>query len=127
MNKDFDSTIYDLVIIGSGAAGLGASVYAGRYRMNVLMISREFGGETAKAGKIENYPGFESVDGFELMELMQKQSQNLEVKTIDDEVTSIKRTEHCFEVTAGSKNYQTNAIIFATGTERRKLGLPRCL
>ncbi len=123
MNED--STIYDLMIIGSGAAGLGASIYAGRYRLNVLTFGKEFGGETAKAGKIENYPGFESVDGFELMELMQKQSQNLGVKTIDDEVTSIKRTEHCFEVTAGSKNYQTNAIIFATGTERRKLGLPR--
>lgn len=125
MLKDVDDKIFDLIVIGSGAAGLGASVYAGRYRMNVLTISREFGGETAKAGKIENYPGFASVDGFELMELMKKQSEVLGMKAIDDEVTEIKRTEHCFEVRAGGKNYQTNAILFATGTERRKLGLPR--
>lgn len=125
MNKDIDVTIYDLVIIGSGAAGFGASIYAGRYRMNVLTIGREFGGETAKAGKIENYPGFESIDGFELMELMKKQAEPLGVKVIDDEVTGIKRTEHCFEVTVGKQNYLANAIIFAMGTERRKLGLPK--
>ncbi|MBI4050299.1 MAG: FAD-dependent oxidoreductase [Candidatus Doudnabacteria bacterium] len=125
MNKNLDPTIYDLVIIGSGAAGLGASVYAGRYRLNVLVIGREFGGETAKAGKIENFPGFESIDGFELMELMKKQSENLGVKVIDDEVKAIKRAEHCFEIKAGSEAYLANSIIFAMGTERRKLGLSR--
>lgn len=125
MNKEIEPTIYDLVIIGSGAAGLGASIYAGRYRLNVVTFGREFGGETAKAGKIENYPGFESVDGFDLMELMKKQSESLGVKVIDEEVAAIKRTEHCFEITAGKQNYLTNAVIFAMGTERRKLGLPR--
>lgn len=66
--------LYDLVIIGSGAAGLSAGIYAGRYRVRALVIGKEFGGETAKAGAVENYPGFQSVDGDELMDLMKQQA-----------------------------------------------------
>ncbi|MBI2630936.1 FAD-dependent oxidoreductase [Candidatus Nomurabacteria bacterium] len=116
--------IYDLIIIGSGAAGFGAAVYGGRYRMNVLVIGKEFGGETAKAGNIENYPGFLSVDGFELMDAMKKQAENLKVETLDAEVTEIAREEHCFEVKANNTTYQTHEIIFAVGAERRRLNLP---
>ncbi len=116
--------IYDLIIIGSGAAGFGAAIYGGRYRMKVLVIGNEFGGETAKAGSIENYPGFLSIDGFELMDTMKKQAENLKVETLDAEVTEIVREEHCFEVTANNAAYQTHEIIFAVGAERRRLGLP---
>ncbi|MBI2463389.1 NAD(P)/FAD-dependent oxidoreductase [Candidatus Peregrinibacteria bacterium] len=56
--------LYDLIIIGSGAAGLSAAVYAARYRLKLLVIGENFGGETALAGRIENYPGFKAVDGF---------------------------------------------------------------
>ncbi|MBI2591351.1 MAG: FAD-dependent oxidoreductase [Candidatus Brennerbacteria bacterium] len=116
--------IYDLIIIGSGAAGFGAAIYGGRYRMKVLVIGKEFGGETAKAGSIENYPGFLSIDGFELMDTMKKQAENLKVETLDAEVTEIARDEHCFEVKANNATYQTHEIIFAVGAERRRLGLP---
>ncbi|MBI2035270.1 MAG: FAD-dependent oxidoreductase [Candidatus Liptonbacteria bacterium] len=116
--------IYDLIIIGSGAAGFGAAIYGGRYRMKVLVIGKEFGGETAKAGSIENYPGFLSIDGFDLMDAMKKQAENLKVETLDAEVTAIARDEHCFEVKANSTTYQTHEIIFAIGAERRRLGLP---
>jgi len=116
--------IYDLIIIGSGAAGFGAAIYGGRYRMKVLVIGKEFGGETAKAGNIENYPGFLSIDGFDLMDAMKKQTENLKVETLDAEVTEITRDEHCFEVKANNVAYQTHEIIFAVGAERRRLGLP---
>src|SRR3990167_8553606 len=116
--------IYDLIIIGSGAAGFGAAIYGGRYRMKVLVIGKEFGGETAKAGSIENYPGFESIDGFDLMGAMKKQAENLKVETLDVEVTEITRDEHCFEVKANNAAYQTHEIIFAVGAERRRLGIP---
>ncbi|OGI59573.1 hypothetical protein A2814_01095 [Candidatus Nomurabacteria bacterium RIFCSPHIGHO2_01_FULL_38_19] len=116
--------IYDLIIIGSGAAGFGAAIYGGRYRIKVLVIGKEFGGETAKAGSIENYPGFESIDGFDLMGAMKKQAENLKVETLDVEVTEITRDEHCFEVKANNTTYQTHEIIFAVGAERRRLGLP---
>ena len=58
--------IYDAIIIGTGAAGLSASLYGGRYKMKLLTIGKEFGGETASAGVIHNYPGVPDMDGYEL-------------------------------------------------------------
>lgn len=115
---------YDLIIIGSGAAGLGAALYSGRYRVKTLVIGKEFGGETAKAGTIENYPGVQAIDGYELMGVMKEQAKSLGVETLDEEVTEIKRQEHCFEVCAKKTTHQTHAVIFALGAERRRLGLP---
>lgn len=115
---------YDLVIIGSGAAGLSAALYAGRYRMKTLIIGKEFGGETAKAGVIENYPGVPAIDGFELMMLMKKQVTDLGIELVSAEVTNVSRESHCFEVRTQKANYQTHAIIFALGAERRRLNLP---
>src|SRR3989344_3520180 len=115
---------YDLIIIGSGAAGLGAALYSGRYRLKTLVIGKEFGGETAKEGTIENYPGIQATDGYELMKVMKKQAKNLGVESLDAEVTEAKRAEHCFEVCADKTTYQTHAIIFAIGAERRRLNLP---
>lgn len=119
------NTQYDLIIIGSGAAGLGAALYSGRYRMKTLVIGKEFGGETAKAGTIENYPGIQAIDGYELMGAMKQQAKNLGVEVVDAEATEVKRQEHCFEVCSNKTTYQTHAIIFAIGAERRRLGLPK--
>ena len=115
---------YDIIIIGSGAAGLSAALYAGRYRTKVLVIAKEFGGETASAGSIENYPGVPAIDGYDLMNLMKKQTSALGVEVISAEVTAITRQEHCFEITTPDAVYQAHGIIFATGAERRRLGLP---
>ncbi len=115
---------YDLIIIGSGAAGLSAALYSGRYRMKALVISKEFGGETAKAGAIENYPGIQTIDGYELMDAMKGQVKNLGIEMIDAGVVNVKRQKHCFEVFANTAMYQAHAIIFAVGAERRRLNLP---
>lgn len=114
---------YDIIIIGSGAAGLSAALYAGRYRTKTLVIAKEFGGETASAGSIENYPGVPAVDGYELMSVMKKQATALGVEFVSDESTDVARQEHCFEVMARKTTYRTHAIIFATGAERRRIGL----
>lgn len=115
---------YDLVIIGSGAAGLSAALYAGRYRMKTLIIGKEFGGETAKAGAIENYPGAPEIDGFELMNVMKKQVSSLDIELVSAEVTKVEKDEHCFKVRAGKDVYDAHAILLATGAERRRLNLP---
>ncbi|PIR82370.1 thioredoxin reductase [Candidatus Kaiserbacteria bacterium CG10_big_fil_rev_8_21_14_0_10_59_10] len=115
---------YDLVIIGSGAAGLGAALYSGRYRLRTLVLGKEFGGETAKAGTIENYPGTPAIDGYELMSVMKKQAGALGVEFVSAEATRVSRQAHCFEVHASDAAYQAHAIILATGAERRRLGLP---
>ena len=115
---------YDLIIIGSGAGGLGAALYAGRYKMRTLVISHEFGGETAKAGDIWNYPGVPSVDGFDLANTMKIQAKDIGVGFVADEVVHIERTDHCFSVQGRNASYQGHGIVFATGAERRRLGLP---
>lgn len=115
---------YDLVIIGAGAAGLGAAVYAGRYRLKTAVASGEFGGETATAGKIENYPGYMQIDGFELMAKMRDQAKSMGVEFFDDRVDKITRNGHCFTVEAGGKVFNANQLILAMGTKRRRLNLP---
>jgi len=115
---------YDTIIIGTGAAGLSAGVYAGRYAMKSLVIGKEFGGETAKAGKIENYPGFTEIDGYELMERMKSHAEAVGAEITDGEVKKITPDGKCFIVSAGDDEYHTHSVIVAIGSERRRLGLP---
>jgi len=114
---------YDLIIIGSGAAGLSAALYARRYKMETLVIQGEFGGETATAGKIENYPGVKAVDGLELMQTMKEQGQEHGVVFEKGKAEKITSDGNCFTVTVGTKEFQGNTVILAIGSERRHLGL----
>lgn len=120
--------VYDLVVVGSGAAGLGAGLYAGRYRMNTLVIGGSFGGATATAGVIHNYPGNADVDGYELMKLMKKQCVDLGVTVAAGWVTAVEKDGSCFRITIGegekAKQVGSKTVLFAMGTERRKLGVP---
>ncbi|MDO8493623.1 MAG: FAD-dependent oxidoreductase [bacterium] len=121
--------VYDLIIIGSGAAGLSAGIYAGRYKMKVMIISQEFGGESATGGTFYNYPGTGPIDGYELMKKMKEQAKDVGVEFFDGKVSEVKREGHCFAVVAtpGSKppvEYPARTIILANGAERRRLGLP---
>jgi thioredoxin reductase (NADPH) len=115
---------YDLIIIGSGAAGLSAGIYAGRFKLRTLVIGKEFGGETATAWTIENYPGIPAVDGYDLVSRMREQAKVSGAEMAEGEVESIQKVGHCFTVMAGGKEYQSKSLILALGTNRRKLGLP---
>ena len=88
----------DLIIIGSGAAGLSAALYAGRYRLNTLLVEGAFGGETATAGIIENYPGVPKIEGLELMLSMKSQAQDIGVKFLLGWAQKIERKENSFFV-----------------------------
>ena len=117
--------MYDLIIIGSGAAGLSAAVYAGRYKIKTLVIGKEFGGETATASIIWNYPGIPEIDGYELMAKMKEQAEKLGAEVMDAEAVKVEKQNHCISVfTADGNEYQSKTLILALGTERRKLGLP---
>ena len=115
--------MYDLIIIGSGAAGLAAGIYAGRYRIKTLLIEGEFGGETAKAGAIANYPGVIPLDGYELMKLMKEQGKKVGTEFKDGFVKSITRQGHCFFIETEKEKFQAKTVIFAGGAEHRRLGL----
>ncbi|MBI3632357.1 MAG: FAD-dependent oxidoreductase [Candidatus Vogelbacteria bacterium] len=121
--------VYDLIIVGSGAAGLSAGLYAGRYNMKVLIVRGEFGGESATGGVFWNYPGTGPIDGYELMRKMESQAKDVGSELIDGKVLDIKRNGHCFDVVVQDGNkpiehFGARTIILANGAERRKLGLP---
>jgi len=117
--------MYDLIIIGAGPAGLAASIYASRYKLNHLVISEEIGGQALEAWSVENYPGCEKIPGRELMEKFRAQAENLGGEIIQSAANSVKKTNGGFEIFTGDgKNYKSQSIILALGMKPRKLNIP---
>ncbi|MBW3003937.1 FAD-dependent oxidoreductase [Candidatus Woesearchaeota archaeon] len=117
-----NSQVYDLIIIGTGAAGYTAAIYASRYKLNTLLIGKEYGGVAAEAYIVENYPGFESIKGFDLMENWRKHVKALGVPIKAGTVDGLNKVKDGFEVYVGEKTmYKCKALIMAIGLERRKL------
>ncbi|MDP2641108.1 MAG: FAD-dependent oxidoreductase [Candidatus Yanofskybacteria bacterium] len=115
---------YDLVIIGTGAAGLSAAIYAERYKLNTLLIGEEFGGETATAGAIENWPGNKIIDGYELMAAMKEQALAAGAEIREGRVIRVKKKDACFDVFTEKESVHAKAVILAIGAQRRHLNLP---
>ena len=117
---------YDVIIIGGGPAGLTAGLYTSRDKLNSLLIERGMvGGLISTAELVENYPGFpDGIGGFELTELMHKQATKYGLKTIMAEVTGIETQEKQVMVKTTAGDYTARALIIASGSERRKLGVP---
>lgn len=112
---------YDLIIIGSGPAGLTAGVYAGRYMLNTLIIGQLPGGTAGEAHEVCNFPSYDKINGFELMHKMTEQVKNLEVGIKNEEVIEISGENNDFIVKTNKAEYKGKKIIIATGTKRRKL------
>ena len=81
--------VYDIIIIGGGPAGLSAAIYASRRALKVLIISKDIGGQAIYAAKVENYPGFESILGAELIEKMRNQAKKFGARIVDENVIKI--------------------------------------
>lgn len=108
--------MYDVIIIGSGPAGISAALYLKRAKKNVLILSQ---GKSAleKAEKIENYYGIVSISGKELYKIGIKQAERLQIPIEQDEVTNISYENH-FIVTTVNREYEASYVILATGTNR---------
>ena len=117
-----------VIIIGSGPAGYTAAIYAARANFKPLVIasSVEAGGELMNTTEVENFPGFpEGVMGPELMQKMQEQAEKFGAEILLDDVTSVELTGPIKRVTTGNgQQFEALAVIFATGSAYRKLGLP---
>ena len=119
-----NTKIYDLIIIGSGPAGLTASIYASRYKVKHIVIGREPGGQMNEAHQIENWPGTISIAGLDLGRNMREHAQKLGVKIIMDSISNISRSEDSFVLATHADQYRAKFIVLALGVEYRKLMIP---
>ncbi len=114
----------DIIIIGGGPSGLTAAIYAARSGKDVLLFeSKTFGGQISKSHKVENYPGFTSVNGLDFSLNLKNQAEQFGTQFVPSKVKSVTENENFFTVTA-DKEYTAKAVIFALGTEPKKSGLP---
>ncbi|MDO8741022.1 MAG: FAD-dependent oxidoreductase [Candidatus Woesearchaeota archaeon] len=114
--------MYDLIIIGGGPAGLSAAIYAARFMLKTLIITKEVGGAIVEAHKIENWPGYKSISGIDLMKNFKDQVTALGVEIVENEVVDVENKKGFFKIkTNENKTYESKNTLFACGTVRRKL------
>lgn len=118
----------DVVIIGSGPAGYTAAIYAARANLNPLVVasSVEFGGDLMNTTDVDNFPGFpEGIMGPELMTHMQKQAERFGAEILYDDVASVELAGPVKKISlGGGDTVEASAVIVATGSAYRKLGIP---
>lgn len=118
--------IENVIIIGSGPAGWSAAIYTARANLRPLLITgNELGGQIALTTEVENFPGFEQIQGPELVERMQKQAERFGTEVLIDYVTEIDVNGPPFTVYTGSgREFKAKGIVVATGASPRRLGVP---
>ena len=118
--------MYDLMIVGGGPAGLAASVYAARKQLNTLLISTDIGGQVNKTLGIENYMGYQFIEGPELIDKFQTQVSQFPIdQKIGYKVSRLEKLDDGFEaISEAGDRYQAKAVIYAAGKSPRKLNVP---
>ena len=116
--------MYDIIIIGAGPAGLTAAVYARRAEKSVLVIEKDtFGGQITHSPRVENYPGFVEISGAELADRLLEQVAEQGAMIELDQVVGIEGVPGDFTVKGLGGEYKSRAVIIATGSRHRHLGL----
>src|SRR3989344_7675358 len=116
--------IYDTLILGGGPAGYSAAIYAARYNLKCLVIAKEPGGLMNEAFKVENYPGFHSIPGIELMDKMREHVNHLGVEVKNEEIIDVNKVKDKFGVKTNKFKYESKTLIIALGAWHRKLNVP---
>ncbi len=121
-----DKKIENVIIIGSGPAGLTSALYTSRARLEPLMIEgEEAGGQLMITTEVENYPGFEhGITGPELIAVMRKQAERFGTRFLTRNVTQVDFSSRPFKVHVGKDVYETKSIIISTGASAKLIGLP---
>lgn len=116
-----------LIILGSGPAGLTAAIYARRAELDVLVLEKNMmsGGQVLNTYEVDNYPGLPGINGFDMGMKFREHADRLGVPFISDEITGIGRTENGYMLSGISGVYESDALIMATGATHRRLGLER--
>ncbi len=118
--------VRNVIIIGSGPAGLTAALYTARGGLHPLLFAGDQpGGQLINTSEIENFPGFpDGIGGLELMDAMRKQAERFDAEIVDEAVTAADFSQQPLQVNAGGQAYQSKAVIVATGAYTKKIGLP---
>lgn len=116
--------MHDLIIVGAGVAGMTASIYASRYKINHLIFGGTPGGQGMLAGQVENYPGYVSIPGPELMQKFVEQVKHYGVEIKQEKVGGLGKSEAGFEVKTDKEKYQAKTLILAMGASYRHLNIP---
>ena len=120
--------MYDVVVVGGASAGLTAAMYASRQGLKTLIITKDIGGQALLTNDIENYPAFEHIGGFELMNRFEQQAKSFGAEFVYEEVSSIQKNK-----TGGltvrtafttDNQYDAHTIILAFGKTPRDLNVP---
>ena len=124
-SQKIETRDFDAMIIGSGAAGMSAAVYAARSGLKVVILDQSVaGGLTAEAPLVENYLGFKAIKGTDLASNFAKHAQEYAQIIDSTQVTSVKQTEKGFSVETSRGEFTCRSVIVATGTSHKHLGVP---
>ncbi|MGD2278483.1 MAG: FAD-dependent oxidoreductase [Candidatus Omnitrophota bacterium] len=117
--------IYDLIIIGAGPAGITASVYAARKRMDFIVVTGDVGGQTVWTGDIENYTGYQFITGPDLAGKFDEhiKQYNIAVKE-NEEVTGLAKEDKIITVTTPKSVYRAKTVVVASGKKAKELNVP---
>ncbi len=121
------NTVYDILIVGYGPAGITAAIYAARKRLTVALIGELPGGEVRNSGDIENWPGDQNTDGNTLADklIAHLNDHKDSVTTVQDKVTKITKADNIFTTTTESgKTYTSRTVIYTAGRHPRMLNVP---
>lgn len=119
--------MYDLIIIGAGPGGVAAGVYAARKKIKALLITDSFGGQSAVSADVQNWIGAKSISGYDLAKSLEEHLRaQTGIEIIDDDlVTGVQKKDDGFSVaTRNGKAYETKFLLLASGSSRKKLGVP---
>lgn len=112
----------DVIIIGGGAAGITAGIYAARKYLDVLLISKDFTGQIGYSAWVENYPGFKKISGLNLIKNFKDHLDHYDVSTKSfEEIRSIEIIENGFRIITDENSYQAKSVIIASGSLPKKL------
>ena len=117
--------LYELIIVGAGPAGITAAVYAARKKMEILVITKDIGGQASWSGDIQNYTGYQFVTGPELAIKFEEHMRkfDFEIKE-NEEVREIVSQGHIISIKTNKGNYRSKTVIVASGKRSRELGVP---
>ena len=118
--------MYDIIIIGSGPAGLSAAIYAQRACLDTIVIEKNgiSGGQVLNTWEVDNYPGFPGVTGFELSRQFREHANKLGARVVQDEVVQVELSGNVKKVVCEEETYEARCVILASGVHHRTLEVP---